>query len=598
MQKTVSNLERKMMKAEMDQMTSILSAISENPTTGIVVINRNGTVVMSNEAIGTMIGMPATELQGRNFAQMVDIEAGHNLSALTDFTNGTLKSAQFYCNITGYNTIQANLAATRVDPASKELIVLVIADVTALRKLETTAQNANKAKSTFLSNMSHEFRTPLNGILGYVQILQTRSEELPSDVRQMVAGINKSALHLTSLINDVLFLSSIDAGKIWVTTSPVNLSTMLEDTLAIAGQYHGPAQNDVGIQVIPPAEDKEVVMGDEIKIRQILINLISNARKYAHHKVTVRMTHANNTLTMDVIDDGEGIPKDIISSIFEGFVRGEKTQNTPGTGLGLSISQKLAWAMGGGISVENLPEGGCMFRAWITAPLATSETGQASKKMEAPTLSLTAGTNILIVEEDQLNSGVLIEMLVNLGGVQRDKISSVDCASKAVSATRTNCPDIVFLDTEMNSVGATAAAGIRKESPSPPPILVGCTSAGFDEDRRKIEARECYDIIITKPIDWGELMQTIAEEAPQICKALPLPRKNSIHTPDKPIRWDDTTPPEIKKKVRDVVIRANQVEMAKLCAWLHSEGLTELSLTVMELARNYEYKAILDNMRD
>ncbi|MTV36246.1 hybrid sensor histidine kinase/response regulator [Duganella radicis] len=238
---------------------------------------------------------------------------------------------------------------------------------TVLDAARKEAERANQEKSTFLSSMSHELRTPLNSILGFAQILA--SDKFPKgqgDSQRFAQNIVQSGRHLLSLVNEILDLAKIEAGKIPLTIAPVALDAALREAYVIVGPLAQARQ----VTLAPLPETRLELAADEMRLKQILVNLLSNAVKYnrEHGKVSVRCMQHEGHCSVAVSDSGQGLSPAQLASIFLPFSRaGREDNKEEGTGLGLTITQRLVEAMRGTIEVESEPGVGSTFR--IDLPL-------------------------------------------------------------------------------------------------------------------------------------------------------------------------------------------------------------------------------------
>lgn len=223
------------------------------------------------------------------------------------------------------------------------------------------AEGANRAKSAFLAHMSHELRTPLNAILGYSQLLQEPHMALVPEQRQPVEVIQASGVHLLGLINDVLDVARIEAGRMELEMAPIRLGPLVEGAVAFVRTKA--ETREVSVSVTTGPNVPELVVTDERRLRQVLLNLVDNAIKHAASEVHLSVATSNESVAFAVTDDGPGLSPEDAERVFQPFTQaGGAEQRAEGTGLGLSISQRLVVLMGGSIELRSMPGSGATFR--------------------------------------------------------------------------------------------------------------------------------------------------------------------------------------------------------------------------------------------
>ncbi len=364
---------------------------------------------------------------------------------------------------------------------------------------------ANQAKSDFLANMSHEIRTPLNAILGYAQLLQ-RDVNLPPEQRDSIAGINDSGRHLLGLINEILDLSKIEAGRMELNPIDFDLAMLANGLVATFRPLC--AQKKIGFRLELPRGPHQRVRGDEGKLRQVLINLVGNAVKFTSAgEVALRMRRElDGRWHFEVFDTGLGIPPEEQSEIFKPFHQGSGAQHQGGTGLGLAIAQRQVELLGGKLELNS--ERGIGSRFFFSIPLG--ETLTEADESTPAVVRLVAGSVVraLVVDDNRENREVLGRMLSSVGC---EVFFATDSAG-AMTSLREQKPGIVFLDLLMPGVsGAETARKIRAEFGAAAPKLVAHTASVLALHREDALAAGCVDFI-TKPFDCERLYECVERQ--------------------------------------------------------------------------------------
>jgi nitrogen-specific signal transduction histidine kinase len=335
------------------------------------------------------------------------------------------------------------------------------------RELRRAAEEANRTKTNFLANISHEIRTPMTAILGYAELLRDPSID-PSERADYVETVRRNGDHLLAIINDILDLSKIEAGRFDIDLGDVVVPDVVRDVVRLLN-VRAVSQGVTLTHVVEGDAPRIPIRSDPVRIRQVLLNIVGNAVKFTEQggvRVVVSAVPRGKRMetTVAVHDTGCGIPPEILPSLFEPFCQSDNsyTRRHGGTGLGLAISKRLAGLLGGRIEVASEPQRGSVFTFTFesdvagAAPTHPSEV-EASPQRAAP--GVLGGRHILLVE-DSIDSQRILSALMSLAGAR------VDVASDGLSAVGrfdgTYCPDLVIMDMQMPGIdGIEATARIR-----------------------------------------------------------------------------------------------------------------------------------------
>jgi len=465
-----------------------------------------------------------------------------------------------------------------------------------LSRATADAEAANRAKSTFLSTMSHEIRTPMNAILGYAQLM-LRDPGMGAEAKANLKIIGRSGEHLLALINDVLDMSKIEAGRTELNPITFNLSRLLED-LAAMFRLRAEAKG-LRFEMLSDGESVPYVRSDEGKIRQVLINLLGNAVKFTQTgqvKLLVTLEQRNGQLWLSsrVEDTGPGITDKEQEKLFEPFSQTKRGLSTlEGTGLGLAISRKCARLMGGDVTVASTPGSGSTFR--FEVPIEPGDAGVAVRKsVLRRVVAISAGQEVpkILVVDDQLeNRDWLIKLLTVIG-------FSVQGAANGQAALRNweewN-PQLILMDVHMPLMdGLEATRRIKADSRGSHTVIVALTASAMAEDQRRVSASGADDFL-AKPCNEDELlekMRVLLNIAYDYEDTNMAEDHTDVGATVLNARGLEQLPRQLVEELGNATLSGNKKLLDQLILKVQESGSAESAHALQDLADNYDYDAL------
>jgi signal transduction histidine kinase/ActR/RegA family two-component response regulator len=376
-----------------------------------------------------------------------------------------------------------------------------------LQEANRRLRAADLAKSEYLSRMSHELRTPLNAILGFAQLLEM--DELREDQQESLGYILSAARHLLALINEVLDIAAIEAGRLTLSLEPVWVADVVSETVSLIR----PLADQQGILLVSPARTCDLhVLGDRQRLKQVLLNLLSNAVKYNRPAGSVHLTceHVNGRLRVKVADTGPGIPAEALERLFVPFERlGSEHGTVEGTGLGLPLSKRLADAMGGSLELETIPQQGSTF--WVELPLieapaeAAADLG-AAPQPEPEQVEQTGHDLTVLYIEDNVSNLQLVERVMQRRGIA---LISAMRPQLGLDLAGEHQPDLILLDLHLPDMpGQEVFRRLRANAKTAEiPVVVLSADARPNLISRMLD--DGVRAFLTKPLDVKELLELI-----------------------------------------------------------------------------------------
>jgi signal transduction histidine kinase/ActR/RegA family two-component response regulator len=360
------------------------------------------------------------------------------------------------------------------------------------------AEQASRIKSEFVANISHEMRTPLNGVIGFIHL--ALQQPASPEVTEYLRIAQLSAKGLLNLINDILDFSKMESGRLEIVPRVFALRPFITDITSLLGQ--DAARKKLKLESFVDSSVPEWVLADHERLRQVLVNLLGNAIKFtAHGSVSLEVAHSGNQLECTVRDTGIGIPREKQEIIFEAFQQADNSTSRSygGTGLGLTISKKLVESMGGHLMLASEPGQGSTFWFTINAPTASAPAPVAEPREEMPALPL----RILVVEDNRVNQHLALELLRKRGHTT----AVAGNGQEALATIERDSFDLVLMDIQMPEMDGLEAVRHIREAEARTGLhlpVVAMTARAMAGDREAILAAGMDDYL-EKPVQMEKL---------------------------------------------------------------------------------------------
>lgn len=507
--------QRREMEERLRESEERFKSMFDHHSASMLLVDRHdGAIVAANQAAANFYGYPRETLQTMKMSDLYVLDDAQAAEELALATREERDYMIFPHRLASGETRTVEVHATSLEIQRRPLHFSVIHDITQrvrfeaeLKEAKAQAEAANLAKSQFLANMSHEIRTPLNGVIGMAQLLSM--SQLTSEQQTYVEGLRSSSTGLLALLNDVLDLAKIDAGKIEIQPQAFSLKNCLDELVLPQKSLITAKGLDFYLHIDPAIPPH--LLGDQLRIKQVLLNLLNNAIKFTVvGKIELNaqlLSHNQAAVLVEFAlrDTGIGISPAAQQEIFKPFVQadGSTTRRFGGTGLGLSICQRLVELMGGSLSVESANDRGSCFR--VVLPFSPADDGISwdDRPPEEPLTWSGPKPRILYAEDDPLSSRVVKTLLNKLGLA----VMCVRNGQECLIALRASTYDLVLMDIQMPVMNGSDALRVLRGNPQTAHIPVIAVTSFALRGEKDDFIKAGFDGFVCKPVELKELLR-------------------------------------------------------------------------------------------
>jgi PAS domain S-box-containing protein len=619
-----------------DRVRSALDTMAE----GLLVIDSKHNVVLANQSFASLVGEPAEELIGRQISRFswcgrddesIDADNTPWSHTLEDGIVRTSEMIRLKQGGVTNKTFMTNCSPVLSGSGKASGVLISFDDISELEQKEVElriskeeAEQANRFKSEFLANMSHEIRTPMNAILGFAEILKRGYDRDSRDSIRYLNTISSSGNHLLNVINDILDLSKVEAGRIEIETIHTPVHGVVHEVVQIMKVKAD--EKGIRLEYKPTGPLPEYIESDAGKLKQIITNLVGNAIKFTDKGVVTIDTRLekrgeNSLVFIDVIDTGIGMTAEQATSVFTPFKQADSsiTRRFGGTGLGLTISKQFSQALGGDITVESEPGVGSTFRVSVSAGpvegvrlLSVDEILSTQWRVEDTQTKRWKfpPSSVLVVDDGEENRELLNVVLSDTG----IEVVAAENGQQALDNLSSREFDVVLMDVQMPVMDGYTAAGRIREMNKTMPVVAMTADAMAGAEQKCLDAG--YSHYMSKPVDIDELLECMAELlGGELLVENQAAASVRVKTSDAAIKENDTdkiysTLPTSNKKYRNIVEKfiirleeqlavidaawsdRNYVELKRLGHWLKGSAGSVGFAAFVEPAAEFEQLAI------
>lgn len=487
--------------------TRAIEAIIETTRYGVIETDLDGIILIFNPAAEKMLGYQAEEIIGKMTPTIIHtndeviaratelgIEPGFDVFVKNPREKREVETREWTYIRKDKSTFTSFLSISALRDDSDHLIgyVGVFEDITNLKEW----QRAQKMKDEFLANVSHELRTPLNAVMGLSKLIEAEIESNPVIIKEYAHDIHISGKHLLDIVNELLDFSKIQAGKFQIEKMPLPLSNIFKDCYAILLSFAKEKHVTLLCHYQQIAED-QYVEGDEIRLKQVISNIISNAIKFSENGIVeINAQYQNQVLVVAIKDNGIGMSEEVINNLFKPFYQadGSITRKFGGTGLGLAITKNMIDMMGGSIEVESEAGKGSTFRLTIPLNPINREAHSTSRNIMALN-TFGHRYHVLVAEDNPLNQLLLERVLIKF----ELNVTKAANGKEAFDLAMKNKFDLILMDMQMPEMdGIQSTRMLRAHGVLVP--IVAITANAYQDDKDACLGSGMNDFV-TKPVD-------------------------------------------------------------------------------------------------